>query len=64
MKLILIIVPCFNEEEAVKIFYNETVKYLKDLRKKELEYEILFIDDGSKDTTLLQIKEIAKEDKK
>ena len=34
MKLILIIVPCFNEEEAIKIFYNKTVKHLKDLRKK------------------------------
>lgn len=64
MKLISIIVPCYNEEEIIKIFYNETIKYLKALRKKELDYELLFVDDGSQDSTLLRIKEIAKENKR
>ena len=47
---ISIVVPCFNEEEAVPIFHEETSKILKSLNLDF--YEFVFVDDGSKDGTL------------
>ncbi len=61
MKSISIIVPCYNEEETVEIFYKETSKYLKEIIDK---YEIIYINDGSKDNTLSKVKKIADKDKK
>ena len=40
-----IIVPCYNEEESLPLFYNETSKVLMSI--EETDYEILFVDDGS-----------------
>ncbi len=57
MKLSLI-VPCYNEQSALPIFYNETMAVLQ---KIGCEYEILFVDDGSKDNTLQILKDFAKE---
>ncbi len=59
-KLLSIIVPCYNEEAVIEIFYSETLKYLKEL--KDIRYEILFINDGSKDKTLSILKELSKKD--
>lgn len=59
-KLISIIVPCFNEQEALPIFYETIIPYLNKLNN---DYEILFIDDGSKDNTPNIIKDIAVNDK-
>ena len=59
-KLISIIVPCFNEQEALPIFYETIIPYLNRLNT---DYEILFIDDGSKDNTPNIIKDIATNDK-
>lgn len=59
---ISIIVPCYNEEEVLNIFYGELIKKLKKI--KNISYEILFIDDGSKDNTLNEIKKLNKLDKK
>ena len=59
MKKISIIVPCFNEEESVPLFYEETTSVLKSL---DVDYEILFIDDGSKDDTFQTIKKISVKD--
>ena len=61
MKSISIIVPCYNEEETVEIFYKETSKYLKEITDK---YEIIYINDGSKDNTLSKVKKLADKDKK
>lgn len=58
MKLSLI-VPCFNEQEALPIFYKETISVLQNMNT---EYEILFINDGSKDNTLSVLKEFAEKD--
>ncbi len=52
MKLSLV-VPCFNEEENVIEFFKETTKAFKD---KVDDYEIVFVDDGSKDKTFLLLK--------
>ncbi len=51
-KLISIVVPCYNEQETVSIFYNETLAVLKTL---ELDYEMIFVNDGSKDKTAKEI---------
>lgn len=55
-----VVVPCFNEQEAVPIFYNEVKKILVTLKE---EYEIIFIDDGSSDKTLEEVKELSEKDK-
>ena len=54
-----IIVPCYNEEESLPLFYNETIQVLHSIN---ISYEILFINDGSKDNTLSILKEIANKD--
>lgn len=61
MKKISIIVPCYNEEETIKIFYEEVKKTLEKL-KDELDYEILYVDDGSKDNSLHEMKKLANAD--
>lgn len=60
MTKISIIVPCYNESEALPIFYSELTKVLQQL--PHYRFELLFIDDGSKDTTLQVIRGLAAED--
>lgn len=59
---ISIIVPCYNEEEAISLYYDEMCKIMEQMAP--LEFEFLFIDDGSRDRTLQRIKEIANSDKR
>ena len=61
-KLLSVVVPCFNEEAALPFFYKEICLYLKKL--KNLNYELIFVDDGSNDNTINIIKEYSKLDKK
>lgn len=61
MKKISIVVPCYNEEESIPLFYEEINKVMKDLKE---DFEIIFVNDGSYDNTLDVIKEIVKKDKK
>lgn len=56
LKKISLIIPCYNEQESLPCFYEEVVKILSSLH---YEYELLFIDDGSKDQTLKIIKEFS-----
>lgn len=58
MDLISIVVPCFNEQEALPIFYKEALPYFD---KINANYEVIFVDDGSKDQTSKIMKELAKE---
>ncbi len=58
-KKISLIVPCYNEEAALPLFYKETAKVLSTL---DYDYELLLIDDGSKDGTLDVMKELAAAD--
>lgn len=62
MKTISIVVPCYNEEDVITLFYQELKDVLKQLNK--YEYEVIFVDDGSKDNTLKLIKELKLEDDK
>lgn len=56
MDFLSIVVPCFNEEESIGIFFKEIEKVLAGY-----DYEIIFINDGSSDNTLKNIKDIANE---
>lgn len=58
MKKISMIVPCYNEEGNVKLFYEDAKKTYGD--SKDYRLELIFIDDGSSDNTLKELKEIAK----
>ena len=62
MKLISIVVPCYNEEEALPYFYDEITKVAKTMKK--VNFEFLFINDGSKDKTLEVLRTLAKKDKR
>lgn len=58
--MISIIIPCFNEEEALSYFYPEICKVLDSMRE---DYELLFVNDGSTDGTLDALKRHAENDK-
>ena len=59
-KLISIVVPCFNEEEPLPIFYTEICKIREKMKQKyEADFEIILVDDGSKDKTLKIMRELA-----
>lgn len=65
MEKISIIVPCYNEEKAIPLFYNETERVIKeDFAKINVKFEYIFVNDGSTDNTLHEIKELHKKDKK
>ena len=59
MKKISIIVPCYNEEQAIPFFYEEITKTAEILK---YNFEFIFVNDGSKDKTIDIIKEYAKKD--
>ncbi|MBR2022963.1 MAG: glycosyltransferase family 2 protein [Clostridia bacterium] len=61
MKISLII-PCYNEEESLPALYTAIQDVAKTMKK--YEFELLFIDDGSKDNTLKMLKEYAESDKR
>ncbi len=61
-KILSIIVPCYNEELALPFFYQEIDKVSKEL--KELNFELIFVNDGSKDKTLEVLKEYHQKDKR
>lgn len=62
MSKLSVIVPCFNEEEMIEIFYSEAVKEIEKI--DNLDYELIFVDDGSTDGTLKKFKNLTKINKK
>ncbi len=64
MKLLSVIVPCYNEEENIADFYEELMKNSTFFAEKELDVEICYIDDGSRDNTIGEVKKlIARDDR-
>lgn len=57
--MLSIIVPCYNEQEALPLFYKEATKVLQTL---VMDYEIILVNDGSADQTLDEMKSLARQD--
>lgn len=57
--MISIIVPCYNEQEALPFFHEEISRVLKEIGE---DYELLFVNDGSKDDTLKELKALSTKD--
>ena len=62
MEKISIIVPCYNEEEAMPLFYDEICKTASTFDK--VDFEFIFVNDGSRDRTLEVARDLAKKDKR
>lgn len=62
MSLLSVVVPCYNEEENVALFYEELIKNEVFFRSKDVELEVLYIDDGSKDRTAERVKKLRERD--
>lgn len=62
MERISIVVPCYNEEEALPCFYRELCRALEELEREGLAPELWFVDDGSRDGTLSILRELAERD--
>ena len=63
-KTLSIIVPCYNEEESVPLFYAETIKQEAFFHQKGVELEFVFVNDGSKDKTVQVVKELREKDER
>ena len=61
MKKISVIVPCYNEEEALPLFYDT---FLKETAAMEVEWEFVFVDDGSRDGTLAGFRALHEKDER
>lgn len=62
MKKISIIIPAYNEEESLPMLYERLNKLMDEVKK--YEFEVLFVNDGSKDKTIEIIKELRKKDER
>ena len=60
MDMLSIVVPCYNEQEALPIFYRAVSKVAGEL--KEVRLEIIFVNDGSRDKSLEEMKALAQKD--
>ncbi len=62
MSLLSVIVPCYNEEESVALFYQELTRNDSFFQGKGVEMELLYIDDGSRDGTAAEVKKLREGD--
>ena len=64
MSLLTVVVPCYNEEESVALFYEELLKNQLFFTEEGIELELLYVDDGSKDKTVAEIKKLREKDER
>lgn len=71
MELISVIVPCYNEQESLPLFYREITAVTDGMKQKyynegvsDLSFEFIFVNDGSKDDTLKLLRELAANDRR
>ena len=58
--IISTVTPCYNEEAAIPLFYQELCRVAEEMA--DAEFEFLFVDDGSKDGTLEILRELNQRD--
>ncbi|MDE6592899.1 MAG: glycosyltransferase family 2 protein [Oscillospiraceae bacterium] len=70
-ELISVVVPCYNEEESLPLFYEEITRVTDYMKEKyfsegtaDLVFEFIFVNDGSKDGTLKILRELSRRDKR
>lgn len=61
-KKISVIVSCYNEEESLPLFYEEMSRVMDEMSQND--FELIFVNDGSKDKTLEEIKALRNKDKR
>ncbi|MEG1571680.1 MAG: glycosyltransferase family 2 protein [Clostridia bacterium] len=61
MKTLSVIVPCYNEQEALPLFYEA---FMKETAQMEVALELVFVDDGCKDQTLKTLKALHQQDER
>ena len=59
-KIIYMVVPCYNEEAALHYYYKEMSRVMDEMN--DVDFELLFVNDGSKDKTLEIMMELANKD--
>ena len=59
-ELISLVVPCYNEEQSLPYFWEQTAAVRQQMNY--LDFEVFFVDDGSRDKTLVVLRELAKSD--
>ncbi|MDE6925761.1 MAG: glycosyltransferase family 2 protein [Acetatifactor sp.] len=64
MSLLSVIVPCYNEEESVELFYTELIKNDPFFERENIELELLYVDDGSRDGTVKEVKKLIERDQR
>jgi len=60
--VISLVVPCYNEQESIPIFYRDACEVLEELKQRNITGEFVFIDDGSADKTLEILNNLSKKD--
>lgn len=64
MSLLSVVVPCYNEEESVELFYTELIKNDPFFEQEKIELELLYVDDGSRDGTVKEVRKLIDRDKR
>lgn len=64
MSLLSVVVPCYNEEETVADFYTELFKNEAYFQTEGIEVEVLYVDDGSKDKTVEEVRKLRQQDER
>ena len=64
MSLLSVVVPCYNEEESVALFYEELLKNQNFFTEKGIELEVIYVDDGSVDKTVAEVKKLRESDER
>ncbi len=64
MKILSVVVPCYNEEENVPYFYEELMKQEAFFKGKDIEFEVIYVDDGSSDNTAIEVEKLHEKDER
>ena len=64
MKILSVIIPCYNEESNISHFYKAFCESWKNPKLDKVDYELIFVDDGSRDTTVTEVQKLIEIDPK